>query len=160
MIIGSALYTDTLKLASLLSLTLQDDNISVVQGIKNILKSHTSLKKLTLQDVMEWPVTRVVLSKLKDENGGKVYRGSELHNFKDSTIKTCQDQALFDLKSLNDQIRSCLEWSDVDLMRSILLFLDTQSWQLQVAKESLEDDRLSEVKAALVSITDNVSGSP
>lgn len=154
MIIGSALYTDALKPASLLSLTLQDDDIDVVQGIKNILKSHTSLKKLTSQDVVEWPVTKVVLSKLKDENGGKVYQGSELHNFKDSTIKTCQDQALTDLKSLDDQMCSRLEWSDVDLMRSILLFLDTQSWQLQVADESLEDDRLSEVKAALVSITD------
>ena len=30
----------------------------------------------------------------------------------------------------------------------------TQSWQLQVDEESLEDDHLSEVKAALVSITD------
>ena len=80
-----------------------------------------------------------------------VYQESELHNFKDSTIKTCQDQALVDLKSLDDGMHSCLEWSNVDLMRSILLFLDTQSWQLQVAEESLEDDRL---KAALVSITD------
>ena len=51
-------------------------------------------------------------------------------------------------------MRSRLEWSDVDLLRSILLFLDTQSWQLQATEESSEDDRLSEVKAALVSITD------
>ena len=156
MIIGSAMYTDALNPASLLSLTLQDDDIDVVQGIKNILKSHTSLKKLTSQDVVNWPVTKVVLSnlKLKDENEGKVYQGSELHNFKDSTIKTCQDQALADLKSLDNRMRSRLEWSNVDLMRSILLFLDTQSWQLQVDEESLKDDRLSEVKAALVSITD------
>ena len=55
MIIGSALYTDALKPASLLSLTLQNDDINVVQGIKNILKSHTSLNKLTSQDVVEWP---------------------------------------------------------------------------------------------------------
>ena len=81
MIIGSAMYTDALNPASLLSLTLQDDDIDVVQGIKNILKSHTSLKKLTSQDVVKCPVTKVVLSKLKDENGGKVYQGSELHNF-------------------------------------------------------------------------------
>jgi len=49
MIIGSALYTDVLKLASLLSLSLQNEDIDVVQGIKSILKSHTSLKKLTSQ---------------------------------------------------------------------------------------------------------------
>jgi len=50
MIIGSALYTDALKPASLLSLTLQDDDINIVQGIKHILKSHSSLKKLTSQN--------------------------------------------------------------------------------------------------------------
>ena len=54
MIIGSAMYTDALNPASLLSLTLQDDDIDVVQGIKNILKFHTSLKKLTSQDVVMW----------------------------------------------------------------------------------------------------------
>ena len=70
MIIGSALYTDALKPASLLSLTLQDDDINIVQGIKHILKYHSSLKKLTSQNLVEWPVTKVVLSRLKDENGG------------------------------------------------------------------------------------------
>jgi len=60
MIIGCALYVDVLKPASLLSLTLQDDNIDVAQGIKSILKSHTSLSKLTAQDVVERPVTKLV----------------------------------------------------------------------------------------------------
>ena len=50
MLIGSALYTDVLKPASLLSLTLQDDDIDVVQGIKHILKSHSTLKKLSTQN--------------------------------------------------------------------------------------------------------------
>ena len=50
MIIGSALYTDALKLDSLLNITLQDDSLNNVQGIKHILKSHISLKKLTSLD--------------------------------------------------------------------------------------------------------------
>ena len=108
-IIGSALYTDALKPASLLSLTLQGDDVNIVQGIKHILKAHSSLKKLTSVNPVEWPVTKVVLSKLKDENGGKVYQGSELHNFRDTTTKICADQALADLKSLDDRMRDWLE---------------------------------------------------
>jgi len=155
MIIGSALYTDALKPASLLSLSLQNDDIDVVQGIKSILKSHTSLKKLTSQDVVDWPISKMVLSKLQDENGHKVYQGFELHSFKDSTIKACQEQALADLKSLDERMRSRLEWSDIDFMRSILLFLDTQSWQLQEIEETSKDDeRLGEVKAAMLRIID------
>ena len=153
MIIGSALYTDALKPASLLSLTLQDDDINRVQGIKHILKSHSSLKKLTSQNPVEWPVTKVVLSRLKDENGGKVYQGSELHHFRDTTTKTCADQALANLKSLDDQMRARLQWSDVDLMRSILLFLDTQSWQDSEGNSTDDDDGLCEIKSALLSIT-------
>ena len=98
-------------------------------------------------------MTKVVLSKLKDENGGKVYQGSELHHFRDTTIKSCADQALSDLKSLDERMRARLEWSDVDLMRSILLFLDTQSWQGSEGSSN-DDDHLSEIKLALVNITD------
>ena len=95
-------------------------------------------------------MTKVVLSRLKDENGGKVYQGSELHNFRGTSTKSCQDQALADLKSLDGQMRAHLEWSNIDLMRSILLFLDTQTWQ-----DSVDGcDRLNEIKAAIVNITD------
>ena len=153
MIIGSALYSDALKPASLLSLTLQDDDVNIVEGIKHILKSHGSLKKLTSLNPNEWPVTKVVLSRLRDENGGKVYQGLKLHHFRDTTTNTCADQALADLKPLDDQMRACLEWSDVELMRSVLLFVDTQSWQ-STEESSTDDDCLSEIKSALLSITD------
>ena len=104
MIMGAALYTYAVKPASLLSLTLQEDEIDMVQDISNILKSHSSLNKLTTQNLVEWSVTKVKLSKMNDENGGKVYQGAELRGFRDSTIKTCQDQALADLKSLDEHM--------------------------------------------------------
>ena len=154
MIIGSALYADALKPASLLSLTLQDDDINIVQGIKHILKAHSALKKLTSQDPVEWPVTKVVLSRLKDENGGKVYQGSELHRFTVTTAKSCADQALSDLISLDSKMRARLEWSDINLMRSILLFLDTQSRQDNFEEATGSESRLSEIKSALVSIAE------
>ena len=65
-------------------------------------------------------MTKVKLSKMNDENGGKVYQGAELRGFRDSTIKTCQDQALADLKFLDEQMRCRLEWSDIDFLRSVL----------------------------------------
>ena len=73
---------------------------------------------VTSLNPVEWPVTKVVLSRLKDENGGKVYQGSELHDFRDTTTKGCADEALADLKSLDDKMRDRLKWSDIDPMRS------------------------------------------
>lgn len=49
MIIGCALYTDALKSVSLLSLTLQDVDINIVQGMKNILKAQTALQNYLLK---------------------------------------------------------------------------------------------------------------
>ena len=79
MLIGSALYVDVLKPASLLSLTLQGNNLDIIQGIKHILKSHSSLLKLSSQNPLEWPAAKVVLSRLKDEQGGKIYQGTAFH---------------------------------------------------------------------------------
>ena len=52
-------------------------------------------------------------------------------------------------------MRSHLEWSDINLMRSILLFLDTQSWKDTSDDESTgSDSRLSEIKYFWVSISE------
>ena len=48
-------------------------------------------------------------------------------------MKSCADEALADLLSLDDQMRARLEWSDVDLMRSILLF-----WTLRAGSSPKE----------------------
>jgi len=56
--------------------------------------------KLTTQDVLEWPVTKT------DKDGGnvKVYQGFDLKNFNYAVIKTCSDQALANLKSLDNHM--------------------------------------------------------
>ena len=43
--------------------------------------------------------------------------------------------------SLDDHMKSWLEWSDLDLLRSIIVFLDTQSWQ---GSEDSSDDGMTE----------------
>ena len=58
--------------------------------------------------------------------------------------------------------RDRLELSDVDLLRSILVVLDTQSWLLREENELEEseidgrddDDNLMEIKSAFEKITD------
>ena len=49
-------------------------------------------------------------------------------------------------------MRVRLEWLEIDLMRSILLFLDTQSWQ--DTDDNAGEDRICEVKSALLKIID------
>ena len=65
-----------------------------------------------------------------------------------------QIKHLSDLISLDSKMRARLEWSDINVMRSILLFLDTQSWQDNFEEATGSESRLSEIKSALVSIAE------
>ena len=46
MLIGCSMYIDILKAPSILSLVLQEDGMDIIQGIKAILKSVSSLQSL------------------------------------------------------------------------------------------------------------------
>lgn len=45
-LIGCAMYTEILKAPSILSLTLQEEEIDIVSGLKHILKSSSALQSL------------------------------------------------------------------------------------------------------------------
>ena len=66
---------------------------------------------------------------------------------------------LSDLTNLDDKMRSRLEWSDLKVLRSILLIIDTQNWQMFQANKHSEsedgdDPKLCEIQEAAITITE------
>lgn len=155
-LIGAAMYVDVLKAPSLLSLSLQEEKLDIVLGIQQFLKSSKSLKQMAGQNSLLWPTVRLVCSRVKEEDGDKVYQGAVLTNYSPTTLITCAAQALADVNQLEKKMRARLEWSDVRMLRAILVLLDTQSWQLSPSsnseEEDLEDD-LAEMREAVEYIT-------
>ena len=141
LLVGCALYVDLLKHPSLLSLTLQEKNLDLVLGIKHILKTIKSLKGLASQDSLQWPTVKLVCSRIKDGEGGKQYQEATLKNYNSATTEYCKEQAMADLNHLDLRMRDRHEWSDVKLLRSILIFVDTQGWQ---AKSNSTDTGVSD----------------
>ena len=155
-ILGCAMYIDILKAPSLLSLSLQGCELDTVLGIKNILKSITTLKSLARQDPLEWPTVKLLLGRMKDEGGDKTYQGTVLKNFSPAAREKTKQDALTDLTGLNEKMKERLEWSDTKLLRCLLVFLDTQTWAkcssapLADRDDDLdEDSRLDEVKKSV-----------
>ncbi len=148
MLYGCALYADILKPVSLLSLSLQGNDLDIVLGIKNILKANVALKNLCKQSVLEWPTVKLFNARLKDEPAapGKSYQGSPLNCASEAETKErCRLDALMDLDKLNVKMKERLEWSDSKLLRSLLVFLETQTWVKRlhardVSVDSLLDD--------------------
>ena len=147
MLVGAALYVDVLKSPSYLSLCLQDDHLDIISGIKSVLKSSKSLKSMAEQDPLQWQVPKLVCSRVKNEGEDKIYQGAVLQGYSAYVLSQCADIALKDLQELATQIRSRLEWSDVQLLRSALAFLDTQSWCCSQA--DTDEDDMASIKSAV-----------
>ena len=79
MLIGSPLYVDLLKPASLLSLSLQRETLNIIHGLQAVLKLGKSLKCMAGQDPLQWTTVKLVCSRAKEEHGGNVYQGGTLH---------------------------------------------------------------------------------
>ena len=129
MLIGAVIYTDILKSPSCLSLTLQEEEIDVIKGIQHLLKSRKSLQSLSKQNPLEWPSVSVVYSRIVEDETSKVhsYQGVILTNCSSENFQRYSNEAIKDLKRLDDKLKERLEWSDLTMLRSILVFLDTQS---------------------------------
>ena len=72
---------------------------------------------------------------LESADGKMTYQGIELHHFND-VVNSCRQQALSDLRKLDDELKERLSWSDTKLMRAIMVFLDTQAWYSHKTDES------------------------
>ena len=151
-IVGCTLYVDILKSPSLLSMSLQASELDIVLGIKNTLKSVTALKALAKKDPFEWPTVKLLLRKIEDEDGKKFYQGAELQKCSDAVNVKLKQDAVEDLNRLDEKMRERLTWSDTQLLRSLLVFLETQSWtkQIRIASSTVtislecEDSNLSD----------------
>ena len=62
-------------------MSLQDKELDIVLGIKNILKAVAALKSLSDLDSLEWPTVKLLLGRIKDEGGEKSYQGATLKYF-------------------------------------------------------------------------------
>ena len=138
-LISAAMYVDVPKAPSLLSLCLQEVKADIVHGIQQLLKSSTSLKKLAGQDPLLWPTVKLVCDRVKEEGEEKVFQGVVLSNYNPITLNSCAAQALVDINQLQKQLQARLEWSDVKMLRAILVFLDTQCWQLSATNDESSD---------------------
>ena len=103
-LIGAALYVDALKPTALLTLSLQEEKLDIVQVLQHILKSSKSLKSLAKQSPLDWPTVKLVCSRVTEESGDKVYEGAVLNGYSPATLQACADEALADIKRLEERM--------------------------------------------------------
>ena len=98
------------------------------------------------KDILQLPTVILVSSRVKEEDGSKIYQGATLNSYSSSSVKVCAEQVREDSRKLESKMKKRLEWSDTTILRAVLVFLGTQSWVC--AAGSSEDD-LTEMKSAV-----------
>ena len=70
MLIGVAMYIDALKAPSLLSLSLQEDNLDIYSEWNRVsTEVHQVTQSHAEKDPQSWPTVQLVTSRMKDEDG-------------------------------------------------------------------------------------------
>lgn len=78
------MQVDVLQVPSMLSLSLQECDVDVVQGIKQVLKAAGTRQSLVKKDPLQWPTDKLKRARMSEEDDQKVY--STLTHFTDSVL--------------------------------------------------------------------------
>ena len=133
-LVSCALYIGALKPISCLSLTLQSEKADIVNSIENTLKSVKYLQSLIQKDPKEWTQIQLLKKQIKEVEGKPEYQGVPTVDF-DATVDKCKVHVLADLERLERE-----EWTDTDILRALLAFVETQNWQEKDSDEDSEQD--------------------
>ena len=159
MLVGCAMYVEILKIPSILSLTLQYESLDIVGGINSLVKSINTLLSLTKQNPLQWPQVKLLVTKVTDDGDSQVYQGCALTEYSDNVLQQCSAHAKSDLNRLDVKLRERLQWSDMKLLRSILVFLDTRSWIVCPCSSNTSDESELDVEQdfeQIISATDYI----
>ena len=153
MLISCAMFFDALKPLSILSLVLQGNEVDIVMSIESTVNSLKTLMLLLEKEPCQWPTVKLIKTRIKDIDGVMEYQGIPVGNF-DECVQQCSIHVLADLHRVEENIKDRLEWSDLKLLRSILVFLETQHWiQRESGGESDgngdSDNGLTEIRSAV-----------
>ena len=97
MLVGCAQYIEILKVPSVLSLTLQCENLDIVGGINAILKPVKTLMSLSKQDPLQWPEIKLLTSKVSIDGTQGTHQGCVLNWYSADTLQQCVTHAKADL---------------------------------------------------------------
>ena len=136
-LLGCAFFVDLLMPISILSKTLQNEEIDILEALTSVLRTLEELDKLLSKPVEQWATYKAVIQKCDSE----VYQLQELKNFSVAT-QYLENNGDSYCRKISDCVKSRLKWSDVDMMRAMITVLNPQGWEKLLSQN---DDSLDKI---------------
>ena len=127
-ILGCALFIDILTPCSIFSKVMQDDEIDILGALTSLLKTLRETETLASKPLSQWSIYAATLKKFTNEGERVVYQSQEVKLYRQAVeyyLSHYEDIC----QRVSDCIKSRLGWSDLQLMRDIILVLSTQGWE-------------------------------
>ena len=134
-ILGCAFYSDLLSPCALYSKVLQNDSLDILGAFTSLLRTVQELNKLSSKSLQQWPTYSSTLKSITQEDGKQLYQQQLLKNFAEAEhhfSSHCEEYCT----SVTSCLRSRLEWTDLEFVRDVILFLATQGWQKLADEDS------------------------
>jgi len=132
-LLGCAVFVDVLLPCSIFSKSMQSDELDIVSALTYLLKTVKEIETLKKKPLSKWDTYATVVKKVSLANGKHVYQGQELKRYENATSyfenhysEICQ--------LVVENLRTRLQWSDMQLFRDIIFLLATQGWE-KILKE-------------------------
>ena len=127
-ILGCAFFSDLLSPYAVLSKVLQQDSLDILRGFSSLLRTMQELQKLCSKSFDQWPTYSSVLKSITQEDGNHLYQQTalaRLHAAQQHYSSHCEQYCT----AVTTCLRSRLEWTYIEFVRDVILFLATQGWQ-------------------------------
>ena len=140
-LLGCSLFVDLLKPCEIFSKSMQSDEIDILGALNTLLKTKREIDKLGSTPLDQWPTYAATCALCEDDEGDVTYQCQTLKKFSEAqTLYSSKYQEY--CSTVSDHIVSRLSWSDMQLMRDIIIMLSSHGWEKLV----LEDDDLSVIE--------------
>ena len=127
-LLGCAFFVDLLLPCSVVSMTMQSDEVDIVGAMSSLLRTVKEVDKLCSYGLERWPTYAATLAKITEEDGKHVYQLQELKCFAQVKEHFTANFNEF-CASVTTCFRTRLAWSDLQLIRDIIFVMETQGWQ-------------------------------
>ena len=128
-------FCDLLSPCAVFSKILQQDTLDILGALTSLLRTVQELNKLSSRSLQQWPNYSATLTNITQEGGSNFYQQHILRNLLEAERYY---QAHFDeyCTSVTTCFKSRLEWTDIEFVRDVILFLATQGWQKLADEEN------------------------
>ena len=124
-LLGCFVCIDILIPCSIFSKVMQNNKIDILGALTSLLKTLRETETLASKPLEQWPTYSLTFKRFTKEGDKVLYQFQEVKHFTQIKKNHYADVC----KKVNDGIKSRLGWSDLTLMKDIIVILNTLGWE-------------------------------